>query len=171
MRLKALITALVTALLAVLTLCVSPTAAFAEPDTTIAGLTNAGQQLNGQKVTIQGEAVGDILAAESGYKWLTLRDGGASISVLVDEDDAAKVTRLGRYGQTGTRLEVTGVFEADCPEHDGLTDVHATKVVIIDEGSESASRLNVTELQVGGLLIIIGLCLLVLHRRLRERTR
>jgi hypothetical protein len=148
-----------------------PLAAYAEPDTTITGLVNAGQQLNGQEVTIRGEVIGDILVAESGYKWLMLRDGGATISVLVEEDEVAKVTHLGRYGQIGTQLEVTGVFEADCPEHDGLTDVHATKVVVIDEGSEVTSSFSVVELEIGALLVVVGLCLLVLHRRLRERTR
>jgi hypothetical protein len=29
----------------------------------------------------------------------------------------------------------------------------------------------VRELEIGGLLVLIGLCLLVLHWRLRERTR
>jgi hypothetical protein len=168
MRLKALTIILSVTLFAVLAL---PTVALAEPDTTIVGLTNAGQQLDGQKVTIQGEAVGDILNAGDGYRWLTLQDSGASISVLVSEDDAAKVTHLGRYGQTGTRLEVSGEFQVDCAEHDGLIDVHATKVTVIDEGSEVASQFNILELEIGALLVIIGLCLLVLHRRLRERTR
>ncbi|MDR0349926.1 MAG: hypothetical protein LBH64_00030 [Coriobacteriales bacterium] len=152
-------------------LMVQPRVALAEPNTTIVGLTNAGQQLEGQSVTFQGEVVGDILNAEEGYKWLMLQDGGASISVLVAEHEISKVTRLGRYGQIGTRLEVSGRFRTDCPDHDGLTDVHATKLVVIDEGSVSESRFVARELEVGALLIIVGLCLLVVHWRLRERTR
>jgi hypothetical protein len=158
-------------LLAVLLTLAVPSVAVAKPNTTIVGLTNAGQQLDGQEVTFQGEAVGDILVAEKGYRWLMLQDGGASISVLVDEDDAAKVTRLGRYGQVGTRLEVTGEFQVDCPEHDGLTDVHAARVTVIDEGSIVTSHFDVRKLEIGALLVVVGLCLLVLHWRLRERTR
>jgi hypothetical protein len=149
----------------------TPVAASAEPNTTIVGLVNAGQQLDGQEVAIQGEAVGDILAAEKGFRWLMLQDGGATISVLVSEADAAKVTRLGRYGQVGTRLEVTGTFHVDCADHDGLTDVHASAVKIIDEGVDVASRLDARKLEIGALLIVVGLCLLALHWRLRERTR
>jgi hypothetical protein len=149
----------------------APTVASAEPNTTIVGLTNAGQQLDGQEVTIQGEAVGDILIADRNRRWLMLQDGGATISVLVSAEDAAKVTRLGRYGQVGTRLEVTGEFQAGCAEHDGLTDVHAVRVLVVDGGSVAEGHFNVRKLEGGALLAIVGLCLLVLHWRLRERTR
>jgi hypothetical protein len=152
-------------------LLVFPGVASAEPNTTIVGLTNASQQIDGQEVTIQGEVVGDILSAERGYKWLMLQDGGATISVLVAEHEVAKVTHLGRYGQVGTRLEVTGELQTDCADHDGLTDVHATKVVVIDEGSEVEHHPDPRTFQIGALLIIVGGCLLVLHWRLRERTR
>jgi hypothetical protein len=152
-------------------LLVFPGTASAEPNTTIVGLTNAGQQIDGQEVTIQGEVVGDILSAQRGYKWLLLQDGGATISVLVAEHEVAKVTRLGRYGQIGTRLEVTGEFQIDCADHDGLTDVHATRVVVIDEGSEVEHRLDPRAFQIGVLLIIVGGCLLVRHWRLRVRSR
>jgi hypothetical protein len=150
---------------------VPPHVALAQPNTTIVGLTNAGQQLNGQEVTFQGEAVGDILNAQKGYKWLMLQDGGATISVLITEYDATKVKVLGRYGQVGTRLEVTGEFWVDCPDHDGLSDVHAKRVVVIEEGSVSEPAFVVRELEIGGLLVVVGLCLLALHWRLRERTR
>jgi hypothetical protein len=152
-------------------LMVQPHSALAEPDTTIVGLTNAGRQLDGQDVTFQGEVVGDILNAEKGYRWLMLQDGGATISVLVAEHEVAKVTHLGRYGQIGTRLEITGEFQVDCPEHDGLTDVHANRVTVIDEGFETESSFAARELEIGGLLTLVGFCLLVLHWRLRERTR
>jgi hypothetical protein len=148
-----------------------PSIAQAEPNSTIVGLTNAGQQLNGQEVVIQGEVVGDILVAEQGFRWLALQDGGATISVLVREEDAEKVVHLGRYDQVGTRLEVIGEFHVDCAEHDGLTDVHATEVLVIDEGSASDDSFDVRRLEIGALLLVVGACLLVIHWRLRERTR
>jgi hypothetical protein len=158
-------------LLVLLLTLMSPSVASAKPDTTIVGLTNAGRQLDGQQVIIQGEVVGDILIAENGYRWLMLQDGGASISVHIAESELAKITHLGRYNQVGTRLEVLGEFHLDCAEHDGLTDVHAITVSVVSEGFEVASDFDVRKLQVGGLLVFISLCLLVLHWRLRERTR
>jgi hypothetical protein len=158
-------------LVTLFTVLMTPAVASAEPNTTIVGLTNAGQQLDGQEVTIQGEVVGDILFADGDHKWLMLQDGGASISVLVDEQEVSKVTHLGRYDQVGTRLEVTGEFQVDCADHDGLTDVHAARIIVIDEGIEVESHFDAREFQIGALLIIVGLCLTILHWRLRERTR
>jgi hypothetical protein len=155
----------------VLPAALPPSVAWAEPNSTIVGLTNAGQQLDGQEVVVQGEVVGDILVAEKGFRWLALQDGGATVSVLVREEDAEKVARLGRYGQVGTHLEVTGEFHVDCAEHDGLTDVHATEVVVIDEGSSSDDAFDTRKLEIGALLVVVGACLLVIHWRLRERTR
>lgn len=152
----------------------APSVALAEPNTTIVGLVNATSQLDRQTVTVRGEVVGDALAAEGGHKWLMLQDGGAAISVLVDEDELDKVSYFGRYGQVGTTLEVSGEFQVDCAEHDGLTDLHAATVTVIDEGSKSAhatETFDVRKLEVGVLLFIVGLCLVVLHWRLRERTR
>jgi hypothetical protein len=163
--------AVLTVLTAAFMVLAPPAVALAEANTTIIGLTNAGPQLDGQEVTVQGEAVGDILVAEKGFRWLMVQDGGASISVLMNERDASKVTRLGRYGQIGTHLEITGEFHVDCADHDGLTDVHATQVTIIDEGTMVESRFNARKLEIGALLVIVGLCLLVVHWRLRERTR
>jgi hypothetical protein len=148
-----------------------PTLAFADSNTTVTGLTNAGQQIDGQDVSFEGEVVGDILNAEPGFKWLLVRDGNDSLSVLIAADDAEKITHLGRYNETGTRIEVRGIFEIDCAEHDGQTDVHATKITVLDEGSLRESDFSARELEVGALLIVIGACLYVLHWRLRERTR
>jgi len=148
-----------------------PTTALAKPDTTILRLSNAGSLLDGQKVIFVGEAVGDKISADSGHTWLTLEDEGASISVYVTDEEAERVTHLGRYSERGTRLEITGVFEVDCPQHDGLTDVHATRVVVLDEGETLRSDFDYTELKIGGGLVVFGGCLLLLHWRLRERTR
>jgi hypothetical protein len=145
--------------------------AYGKPDTVISVLTNAGRQMDGQSVTIEGEAVGDIVNAEEGYKWLTLLDGGASISVYVTTSDAEKIGHLGRYNSKGTRVEVTGVFQVDCEQHDGLIDVHASKLTVIEEGHTTESVLNIQEIQIGLGLLLVGVCLIFVHRQLRERTR
>jgi uncharacterized protein YdeI (BOF family) len=171
------------AALLLLLLTAPPSAAFAQPNAnarmssstnasaTIAQITDAGQLHDGSYVTFTGEVVGDILMADAGHRWLLLQDGEATISVYVDETDAAKVTHLGRYGQVGTRLEISGIFEVDCAQHDGLIDMHAAAVKVIDEGHDVSSSFNVRALQVGGLLVVVGIGLLLLQWRLRERTR
>ena len=142
-----------------------------DTNTSIAALSGAGTLMDGQKVDFRGEAVGDIINGEKGYKWLTLYDGGASISVYVSDEDALKVSSLGRYGQKGTRLEIQGVFNLACDTHEGLSDVHASSVKVLEAGGKQQSLLNMRQLQIGLLLVGIGVLLLLLHWRLRERTR
>jgi hypothetical protein len=148
-----------------------PAVAWAKPNTTIPGLSNAGTQIDGQTVTFQGEAVGDIINADEGHKWLTLEDEGSTISVYVTDYQANRISHLGRYDQRGSFVEVTGTFHAACPIHDGLTDVHADRLTVLDAGEELESELDFNELKIGGVLLAIGLLLLVLQWRLRERLR
>lgn len=142
-----------------------------DTNTSIAALSSAGTLMDGQKVDFTGEAVGDIVNGEKGYKWLTLYDGGSSVSVYVSDEDALKVSNLGRYGQKGTSLEISGVFNLACDIHEGLSDVHASRVKVLEAGESQPSQLNVRQLQIGLLLVGIGALLLLLHWRLRERTR
>jgi hypothetical protein len=146
-------------------------ASLPEPTSTITELVNAGASFDGQEVIFTGEAIGDIINAGEGYRWLTLEDDGASISVYVSAEDAASVSHLGRHNQLGTTLLVRGIFELDCEKHDGLVDVHASEVIVLDPGADIQSTFNLRELQVGGLLIVIAAGLFVVHWRLRERSR
>ena len=139
--------------------------------TTIASLSSAGTLLDGQRVDFVGEAVGDIIDGGRDHKWLTLYEAGASISVFVSDAASRQVTNLGRYGVRGTTLEIRGVYHLACEEHQGLSDVHAITVKVLDEGGSTPSAINVRQLQVGLLLAGIGLLLLLLHWRLRERKR
>jgi hypothetical protein len=149
----------------------APTPAFAEPTITVTGLSNAGSLLDGQEVDFTGEAVGDIINGEGGKKWLTLVDADSSISVYVSAPDAQKVVNLGRYKQTGTTLEISGIFHLACSQHEGLTDVHATSVTVLDPGGSQEQSVSVLQLQLGGVLVVIGVLLLVLFHYLKERTR
>ena len=158
--------ALVTVLLVAI-----PTSAFAEENTTIREL-NETTQRQSKQVTVKGEAVGDILnAQQQGYKWLLLLDDESSISVFLTDEDAQKITWLGRYDQKGTILEISGEFHVDCDDHDGLTDIHATSVKVIEEGYKLESHFDGYKIGIGALLIVAGAALSILHWRLRERTR
>ena len=149
----------------------APISAFAEPDTTIREL-NETTQRQPKQVTVKGEAVGDILnAQQQGYKWILLLDDESSISVFMTDEDAQKVTWLGRYDQKGTILEISGEFHVDCDDHDGLTDIHATSVKVLEEGHRVSRPFDGYKIGIGALLIVAGAALSVLHWRLRERTR
>jgi hypothetical protein len=138
---------------------------------TIAELADASSELDGQAVVFTGEAVGDIINAGADFRWLTVDDASSSISVYVTAEDAAKIVHLGRYNQIGTTLLIEGIFDIDCDLHDGLSDVHATAVTVVDPGADVTTAFNTHQFLVGVLLILIAVGLFVLHWRLRERSR
>ncbi|MDR0888858.1 MAG: hypothetical protein LBM21_03055 [Coriobacteriales bacterium] len=145
--------------------------ALAEPTTTVTSLAQAGEELDNQQVDFTGEVVGDIIDGENGYKWLDVTDGNASISVYVTDDEAAEVTNVGRYGQDGTELEVEGTFNLDCPEHDGLTDVHASKITVLSNGGSVSNPINWKYIIIGVILILVGAALTLLYRFLHDKSR
>ena len=124
---------------------------------------------------ITGEAVGDIIDARDGMVWVTLAEASnssnASVSVLMTRESASHIDTLGRYGTTGTMLQVRGVFHLACPEDQGLSDVHATSVAVAAKGSHHVEEFRPEAFAAGAALTVVGFALMGLFRYLRERQR
>jgi len=165
-------------------------AAHAEETVTIPELYNADESYDGSEVCFVGEAIGDIIAGNSGHVWVTIGvlqaqgelegeleselgslQTNASVSVFMTREDAEKILVLGRYNTIGTTLEITGIFHLACSEHEGLSDVHASVVNVLDAGYIVPEDPDLGLLIIGGILILAGVLFMVLFRILRERLR
>ena len=144
-------------------------------DSSIIDLSNADSYYDKQTVQITGEVVGDIIDARGGMVWVTLSEASnssnASVAVLMTRESASHIDALGRYGTTGTMLQVRGVFHLACPEDQGLSDVHATSVAVVAKGVHHANEFRPEAFAVGAALTAIGFALMGLFRYLRERQR
>lgn len=144
-------------------------------DSSIADLSNADSYYDKQTVQITGEAVGDIIDAGDGMAWVTLSEtsnsSNASVAVLMTRESASHIDTLGRYGTTGTMLQVRGVFHLACSEDQGLSDVHATSVAVVAKGSHHADEFRIESFAPGVGLTVVGFALMALFRYLRERQR
>lgn len=143
-------------------------------DSTIAELATADAYFDNQTVQIVGEVVGDNISAEidGSYRWITLFDGmGSTIDTYMPRESAARIDSFGRYGVTGTSLQVRGTFHLACPEHEGLSDVHAENVVVMKAGGETPDEFNVQDFIPGAVLLGVGLLSVILYSYLRERQR
>ena len=144
-------------------------------DSSIVDLSNADSYYDKQTVQITGEVVGDIIDARDGMVWVTLSEvsnsSNASVAVLMTRESASHIDTLGRYGATGTMLQVRGVFHLACPEDQGLSDVHATSVAVVAKGAHHANEFRPEAFAVGAALTAIGFALMGLFRYLRERQR
>lgn len=145
-------------------------------DTSINDLQMADSYLNDQTVQVTGEVVGDRLWAEfdPGYCWIVLQsnDGSyAEVPVFMTEESTAQIDTYGAYGRKGTTLQVRGTFHLACPEHEGLTDLHADTISVVVKGSITERVLNPSSFIPGISLVVVGLIMLLVFHRMREGQR
>lgn len=145
-------------------------------DTLISDLAQADSYYNGQTVQVTGEAVGDrINATLSGdYHWITLQATDrsyAQVTVYMSEESSSAIDTFGMYGKTGSEVQVRGVFNLACDEHEGLSDLHAEYVSVVKRGSEAPDEFELNRFLPGFVLCVVAALLGVAYYWLRERRR
>lgn len=143
-------------------------------ESSISNLANADSYYDKQTVQVTGEVVGDKINAEGGMVWITLADQSdlnSSVAVLMTTEAASNIDTFGRYGTTGSVLQVRGQFNLTCSEHEGASDLHAQSVVVVKKGASHPDALSAESFGPGVLLVVVGLALMVVFRQLRERLR
>lgn len=145
-------------------------------DTSISALQEADAYLNDQTVQVVGEVVGDRLKAEfdPGYCWIVLQsneENYAEIPVFITEEFTELVDTYGSYGRKGTTLQTRGTFHLACPEHEGLTDLHADTVSVVEKGSITEQVLDPNAFIPGGILVLVGGLMIIVFHRMREGQR
>ena len=145
-------------------------------DTSIADLSSADSYLNNQTVQVVGEVVGDRINAEFDLAncWIALQavDGSnADVPVFMARESSKAIDRYGAYGVRGTTLQVRGTFHLTCPEHDGLTDLHADHVSVVKKGEDLREPLDPHRFVPGAAMVLLGAVLIIVFYRLRESQR
>lgn len=148
-------------------------------DTTISSLFSQASLYEDRTVQVVGEVIGDRITASAidgaNMYWITLtsadEEDKSSISVLLSADQESQIDHYGKYGVTGTILQVRGTYHQACGEHDGLPDIHATNSDVMQRGIERPDEFAVDEYVPGIIAIIIGLALMGGFRFASERMR
>lgn len=146
-------------------------------DTSLVELASATSYYDGQTVQITGEAIGDIIHAgtDGTHVWLTLAstspDSDATVVVYLPSSATSIIDTLGEYGKTGTVLQVRGTFHLVCPDHEGVSDIHAENVNVVSPGTSSPDEFSWAALQPGALLLLLAGALLLAFHLLRQRLR
>lgn len=107
------------------------------------------EEYDGREVIFRGEVVGDVMV-RGDYAWVTvnddrysvealkeagkLRGGNSGLGVWLPAAEADQVTVVGRYDTVGDYVEVRGAFNADCVEHGGDVDIHASSLEVLAPG-------------------------------------
>ena len=145
-------------------------------DTTIESLVEQGTLYDGREVQVIGEVIGDCIAAnDKDCSWITITvidvEDKTSISALMPDEQTTQIDRYGKYGVTGTILQVNGVFHQACNEHDGLPDIHVTASSVIEHGVEHYDVFNLLDFVPGIIAVLAGAALMAVFYFARERTR
>lgn len=145
-------------------------------DASIVDLANADSYMDGQTVQVTGEVVGDCIAADfdSNYCWITLQatDGTyAEVEVCMTVSAAGVIDTYGAYGKRGTVLQVRGVFNLACADHEGLSDLHADNVALMERGQVTEQHAELGKFALAGGFFLTGAGLLLLYKVLEERRR
>lgn len=146
-------------------------------NTDISELSDAESFHDAQMVQVSGEVVGDRIndEADPNLCWIALQsldeDDSSSVTVLMTREQADLIDRYGNYQVNGTELQVRGMFYLACPEHEGLSDLHAQEVTVVHAGSDREHTTNPAVLWAAFLAVGIGLLSLFTYRFLRERRK
>ncbi len=144
-------------------------------DTSIADLSDAGPYYDGQIVQVTGEVVGDNIRADLGgdYRWILLTSltSSETITVYMSAVQAEKIDTFGQYGSTGTVLQVRGTFNLICDEHEGLSDLHAETVTVVQAGKTHVEEFDPHAFVPGVVSVTFGGILFLVYRKVRKRRR
>lgn len=138
---------------------------------------------DGRVVMFTGEAVGEAMV-RGDETWLHLNDdayvdapipaGGrpqgynSGMAVVARTDDAEEITVFGDYRHRGDVVQVSGVFNAACPEHGGDMDIHASSVRVIRAGVPVSEAPSGTSLAMLGAAFIAAAAAIAAYTRRRS---
>ncbi len=106
-------------------------------------------EFDGHEIIFKGEVVGDVMV-RGDYAWITVNDdhysrealheagklkgGNSGLGIWLPAAEAEQVKVVGRYGTVGDYVQVRGIFNADCVEHGGDVDIHASSLEVLEPG-------------------------------------
>lgn len=125
---------------------------------------------NEKKVTVNGEAIGEIMERGE-YAWVNISDGTNAIGVWIKLEDAKKITRFGDYKNIGDTVEITGIFYRACTEHGGDVDIHCSDIQIVKKGYAQKEEVKSNKIIIASLLSVITLFFVYIYFKMNPIIR
>jgi hypothetical protein len=143
---------------------------YAEDITNFNDLIENGKALDGKTVTINGEAIGDMMK-RGDYSWLNISDGSNAIGIWGETSIINKVTTLGNYKQKGDMVEIQGEFHRACSEHGGDMDIHITNLSVIEKGRKVSQPIDYNKVKILSLLSLAALFTSTIYYKLLNKRK
>lgn len=125
------------------------------------------RDLDGTRVTLEGEAIGEDLRADAKHRWVNLLGESVAVGVYMRNADAALIDDFGSYKHSGDIVRVTGIVNIACDQHGGDFDVHAEIVQVISEGQPISRPPQMWKLVLAAVLFAAFAVMAVVYSRRR----
>jgi len=136
----------------------------AEEVTDINSLINETEAFNNQSVTVEGEAIGEVLERGE-YAWVNISDGTNAIGVWMKAEDAESIGCFGDYKHIGDTIRITGVFSNNCTEHGGDVDIHCASMSIVKTGYSVKNTVSQTKTVYAAALLCLACAMALIYFR------
>ena len=117
-------------------------------------LIEKSQALDGQTVTVEGEAIGEAMLRGE-YAWINISDNTNAIGVWLKSSDAQKIISFGDYKHKGDTVKISGTFSRNCTEHGGDVDIHSLTLEITERGYDKPEEIPQIKIQAA---LALSLC-------------
>jgi hypothetical protein len=151
-----------TLIIVILFLAASIPATAKASTTDINELIENAKEMDGSKITIQGEAIGERMNRGE-YSWININDGTNAIGIWMKNIDADQVTYFGNYKYIGDTIQITGTFYRACKEHGGEADFHADTIQMIKNGHEVKEQVPAGKIIISISMMIVAALLLLFY--------
>ena len=118
---------------------------------TIGLLIENAKEMDGQKITLEGEVIGEILLRKD-RAWVNIGDETAVIGAWVDSKEVKKINRTGDYKHHGDKIKVKGTFYRSLDEQGGEMAIKGESLQISESGQVIVHTIHSMKLLVLGLL-------------------
>jgi hypothetical protein len=147
-----------------------PQNAMAKSSIDINELVENANELDGQDVTIQGEAIGECMNRGE-YSWININDGTNAIGVWINKSEADKISYYGNYKYHGDMVKITGTFYRACKEHGGEADFHGSSLVIVKKGYHVKEQISYLKIIAAFISVLVTVPLVMLFLRTLRNKR
>jgi hypothetical protein len=125
---------------------------------------------DGERVTVQGEAIGESLRADSGHRWVNVLGDSTAVGIFTTNADAAGIGNFGSYRHTGDIVRVTGILNVACDQHGGEFDEHAEVMEVVAVGTPTEHPIGWWKLFVVLVAAVVLVVEVAAYRRRGRRS-
>lgn len=118
--------------------------------------------LDGQQVTIKGEAIGESMK-RGDHAWVNVSDGSTAIGVWIKASDLDRIKIYGGYKHIGDKVQVDGIFHRACSEHGGDLDIHADSIEVIKNGEAINHSISSGRIEAASILSFAAIVLFIVY--------